>query len=1103
MQQSAWFLDGTTSTCFHCFLEAKNDELSEQLQVNKVLNDNIIDLSDHVLQQKDIHTLSFFLSKSTIKKWEKLNLSNCRISDEGFKKFSSTFFNKEVTNVSISTIDLSGNNLSSNSIDATINLISCFKVKNIIISDSVAETLEFKVALLSSVAKVEEIVISGSGESSQFLINYKHNDMDQTFLNQLQFKRHLYAWNANILLSLTHLIVKCNSIIVYEENLTDDNIDDTASKLKTICEERNKTVAYVLQSSGKIIAYKAEFYQITQSLNSNNSKHDSKCKVFDLRQCNIGDQNLSELNKVFCQHHVEFLDKLIISKCDLTSSCIPTLLEILKCCIIKHMKISDDLICNVALSDSILTEIATEGKIKNFRMSIPLMLSTTKTSKIYLANCIFKDSVLSKDYDLVNSQLYFINIQLNEDNIQSFLKVCKNNTKQIDVLDMKMRDEILNDVLTELERFQDNTYLLASTRRLIAHNVKQHQIMEAITNNSYITTLQLINCKLNLSKLYPLGKLLSDSSHNWKLVDFSGCNIEDEGCLDLYECFTANKNKIIIEVLNLSSNSLSSQSIIAILKFFEFCVIKTLVISKNDIPVYRFNEDLHMHLLANKLILNFTHKISLLVYESKPPHKICNVYTFQETIIEVFLSQSCEDSILYNLYQVQCDQNYYFDYTFSVLLSSSAVKVYALIEGTMNEKIRDMITKLTKYKHELTNVDFSDVSITDESCKVLCNSLFSDISSLKLIEKLDFSSKQFSLTCTPIIIESLQYCVIKHIVLPNIAVLDKISETIIKDFHAGKSILNFTEKIPLTINIETEIEEDKEDGITYNIIANTYLQNYEIKEDLFNHYNDLVINEITSSHTFVLLDCLKANTLNRILSILYNKASYIKICIFEIRLTDDVLEASVNHLKMLKKQIYRDKLQYVVASNSKIVAYNAKHFQVLQALQIKPKICDLEIIHCFISNNQLKTIALTLIGTFNLLKTVKLIACKIKDKDFFDFCDILWSFPKAAACLKTLDFSHNCLTSSSIGTILRLLQCFVVEKLVVSRNSINDSALTDAIFQLARYKWTKVCNLNSGIPLVLINAPKLEYCKSVTDKGRHVSIFHMNCEIDDNLLVVN
>ena len=1084
---------------FHCLLEAKNDELSEQLQVNKVIYNNIIDLSDQVLQQNDIHTLSFFVSRSTIKQWEKLDLSNCCINDEGLGNFTETFFNSEVTNVSISTIDLSDNNLSSNSIDAIINLISYFQVKNLIIADNVTEVLEFKIALLSSVAKVEEIAISGSGESSQFLISYKHNDMDQTFINQLQFKNHLYAWNANILLSLTHLIVKCNTIIIYEENLPDEKINGIASELKTVCEESNKAFTYLLQSANKIIAYKAEFYQITQSICGNFSKHDSNWKTFDLRQCNIGDQNLSELNKLLSQYHVEYLDKLIISKCSLTSLCIPTLLEILKYCVIKHLKISDDLICILTLSNLIMTETATEA-IKNFRMRIPLMLSTTKTSKIFFVDCIFNDSVLLKDYDFENSQLYFTNIKLNENNIESFLKLCRNNTQQINILDMNMADEIVNDVFSELKRFQDNEYLLASTRRLIAYNVKQQQIMEAVANNSDITTLQLINCEINLSKFFPLSKLLSSSSHNWKLIDFSQCNIKDEGCLDLYERFTANKNKII-EILNLSSNCLSSQSVITILKFLEVCVIKTLVISKNDIPVYKFNEQLHMYLLANKLILNFKHEIPLLVYESELPNEICNVYTFQESDMEVFLSHEVtEVSILYNLYQVKFELQYSFDLIFSILVTESSVKVHVLVEGTMSEKIRDMITKLTKYKYELSKVDYSDVSITDESCKILCNSLLNDSSPLNLIEELDFSSQQFSLSCAPVLIESLQYCVIKHIVLPNIAVLDKISETFLRDIHAGKHIYNFTENIPLTINIETKVGEDEEDGMTYNIIANTYLQNYEIKEDLFNHYNHLVINQITTSHTFVLLDCLRANTLNTILPILYTKASYIKISMFEIKLPDDVLEASVNHLKTLKREIYKYRLQYILASDSKIVAYNTKHFQILQVLQITPKICDLEIIHCCISNDQLKVIALTLIGQFNLLRNIKVIGCKIKDKNFIDFCSILSNFSKTSIYLKSLDFSQNHLTSSCIGIILRLLQGCVIEKLVVSRNSINNSALTDAIFQLACYKWNEVGNLNSGIPLVIVNEPSLQQCTLATDNRRYVTVFHMNCEIDKKVL---
>ena len=70
-----------------------------------------------------------------------------------------------------------------------------------------------------------------------------------------------------------------------------------SSELKTICEERNKKVTYVLQSTNNIIAYRAEFYQISQSLVSESfSKHSSNWKIIDMRQCNIGDKNLTISN---------------------------------------------------------------------------------------------------------------------------------------------------------------------------------------------------------------------------------------------------------------------------------------------------------------------------------------------------------------------------------------------------------------------------------------------------------------------------------------------------------------------------------------------------------------------------------------------------------------------------------------------------------------------------------------------------------------------------------------------------------------------------------------------------------------------------------------
>ena len=1099
---------------FLCFLEARNDKLSEQLQVDEILFNNTIDLSNNVLQQKDsIHTLSFFLLRSTCKHWEKINLSNSCLNDESLESFSK-FSNSKIddAHVSIDTLDLSHNNLTPDSADAMISLISCFKIKNTIVSDSVAEVKTFKGSLLSNVAKVGKTTLSSTGRSSHFLINFKLIDMNINFLNQLEYKIQLYAWNTNAPLSIISILaVKCDTLNIYEENLSDEKISDIVSKLKMISKDKGSNITYVLQSTNKIIAYGADFYQISQSFkNDSFYKHTSNWKIVNMRQCNIGEQNLNEFSQFFNKYNIEYLDTLDFSECGLRALSISAVLEILKCCIVKNLIISDHSICNKALCTLIVNEITLESKVLNFRMNIPMMMSINEFNCLFFINIDFYDAVIN-DYDCVYSQLFFSNIGLHEINIKSILKLCRNNKSQVNLFEMNTTDEIINDILTELEQFKDNVYVLASSTRLIAFNAKHKQILDAVDNSSALTTLKLINCEISLSKLYPLDKLLSNSSHNWDLIDLSGCNIKDEGCLSLYEYLTTNKNQIHIEVLNLSSNSLRSDSVIITLKIFEHCIIKTLIISRNEIPLYMFNIALEEHLLVDRCFLNFKYKVPLMVYESTSHHsyEVCNVYTFQSSSDMGDLSQIYKGNILWNLYHVQSDHEYCFSSIFSISLTTDEMIVHVLVEGVMDEKISDMITECCKLKYgkgrKLAKVDFSRIAITDNTCKILCNSLFSNTSTLNLIEQLDFSSScRFSMTCAPIIMELFQCCVIKHLVLPNREILDKISETLLKDYHTEKIIVNFSKKIPFTVNIETEVEEEGEDGISYSIIANTYLQDYEITANLFNHYENEVINQITTSHTFILLDCLQSNELNTILQILYTKASYIKICIFELRLTNNVLEESINHLRMLKKEIYRDRLRYVLASNTKIVAYNAKRFQILQALQIKVNICDLEIIHCILSKGNLKLMALTLIGQLNSLKNIKVIACKIKDKDFFEFCDVLSDFRKATRIsLKTMDFSHNLLTSSSIGTILKLLKCSVIEELIVSNNSIDDTALTDAIYQLARFKWSKFCNASSGTPLVIINMLASKPCKLSTDRKRCATLFHMNHKIDNHLLLMH
>ena len=121
-----------------------------------------------------------------------------------------------------------------------------------------------------------------------------------------------------------------------------------------------------------------------------------------------------------------------------------------------------------------------------------------------------------------------------------------------------------------------------------------------------------------------------------------------------------------------------------------------------------------------------------------------------------------------------------------------------------------------------------------------------------------------------------------------------------------------------------------------SIAADTYIKNYQMLEGLVIDY------KLTSSHTIVLYDCLKADALNRI-SLILNDVKFIKISIIEMNLTNNSLVESKEHL-----ETYGNRIQYVLAAETKISAYHAKNFQLMQALKTYPTITDLEITHCCI-----------------------------------------------------------------------------------------------------------------------------------------------------------
>jgi len=114
---------------FQCFLEAGNNDLCQY--VGHLLQEKKIDLSNQTLSPRNLHTLSFFLTRSTTKDWHILNLSKCFIGDNGIEQLHKSFTSNNRSKICINTLNLSHNNLTHSSFEFIASLILEWNVKNL------------------------------------------------------------------------------------------------------------------------------------------------------------------------------------------------------------------------------------------------------------------------------------------------------------------------------------------------------------------------------------------------------------------------------------------------------------------------------------------------------------------------------------------------------------------------------------------------------------------------------------------------------------------------------------------------------------------------------------------------------------------------------------------------------------------------------------------------------------------------------------------------------------------------------------------------------------------------------------------------------------
>ena len=117
----------------HCSAEAGYGNNTILSSVKEELEEGIIDLSNYNLSINDLRTLAVLLLRSPNKHWEKLNLSNCNIDDNGCNLLCEVFQSHNVV-FKIKTVDISYNGIQWESLIRFCEILKLWPTEKLIMS---------------------------------------------------------------------------------------------------------------------------------------------------------------------------------------------------------------------------------------------------------------------------------------------------------------------------------------------------------------------------------------------------------------------------------------------------------------------------------------------------------------------------------------------------------------------------------------------------------------------------------------------------------------------------------------------------------------------------------------------------------------------------------------------------------------------------------------------------------------------------------------------------------------------------------------------------------------------------------------------------------
>ena len=162
---------------FQCFSEAENNELCQY--VGQLLQESKIDLSGQTLSAVNVLTISLFLTRSTTKYWNILNLSECFIGDDGIKQLHNSFASNNRSKVCIDVLNLSHNNLTQSSVESIAGLVLEWDVKDVIFDNINQHNLYQEV--------MHQVMQYAFGLNNFITFNFNRNEVMFARLSQLDY----------------------------------------------------------------------------------------------------------------------------------------------------------------------------------------------------------------------------------------------------------------------------------------------------------------------------------------------------------------------------------------------------------------------------------------------------------------------------------------------------------------------------------------------------------------------------------------------------------------------------------------------------------------------------------------------------------------------------------------------------------------------------------------------------------------------------------------------------------------------------------------------------------------------------------------------------